>query len=173
MINADIKWTKENVWNFVKYNTFMKTKAQKIVLISYFVCFLVILTAGILSFCITQELTMLLISGAALILLVAYLFIFVFMMKNMAKKILAANQDDTQSSVQLDEEQIVVYNSGTPVGKIDWEKIGEIDVTKSAAYVMTKENALMLLEYSFITEGTKDELVELLVKKNAELSKKA
>lgn len=173
MIEANINWTKENVWNFIKYNAFTKSKSQKVILITYIVCFFAVIVAGIVAFFIMQEALMLAVGGVAALMMAAYMVIFVLMMKNAAKKILKSNEDDSSSSVQLEDERIIVFNDGTPVGQVSWENVGEINLSDTAAYVITKKNALMLIEYKSLTSGTESELREFLEKKNAELSKKA
>lgn len=172
MVDFNVEWNKENVWDFVKFNTLYRGRKQRFLIYSYAVCFIVVLAAGIVAFAVTKEMMLLFIALAALLIFAAYFFVFMGMMKSFAKKILAENASD-KTTVSVTDLDIVVYDNGTPVGKVDWSSITQISVNKNAVYLITKENALLLLEYSSITSGTREEFDRIIEEKNAELSKKA
>lgn len=175
MIELKVKWDNKNVWEFVKYNSMNKIKGFKIFFIVFLVCFILLASACIAAYIIFQEIMMLLSAVLLFVIVGVYLLIFIGMLKKYAKQILKANDDKETNSVTITDDFIIVSQNDIPIGKMQWESVVSIDRNdkKDSAYIMTDKNALLLIEYNNITEGTKEELLQLLERKNGELSKKA
>lgn len=172
MVDFKVDWNKRNVWDFVKYSTLFRTKMQRIMFITYFVCCAVVLVMGIVAYIATKELYMLIIALAVLVIFLIYSGAVFLMMKSFAKKILKENEGG-ETTVSITDLDIMVYEKGEFIGKVDWSSVSQISVVKDAVYIITKENALLLLEYSNIIHGERAEFDRIIGEKNAELSKKA
>lgn len=166
MIIANMNWTKENVWEFVKHHTLHKSKLQKILFAAYIICALLLLVFGITAFVITAEIMVLLFSLGALLVMCAYVVFFYFMMKSMAKKLLEANSENENLEICFNDEVIFVRKNNEPMGIIPWDNITDINIGASAAYITSKENALILIEFKCITTGKKEDFLKLLEVKN-------
>lgn len=175
MTEIKVKWTKENVWEFVKFNSLRRNKTVKVTFIALTCCFGLILGVCLTSFFALNNFTMLIAAIVLTVLVAGYVFMFYRMLKGYAKKIYAANSNDEDTTVRITDELILVLKNNVPVGKLSWQNLSAIyfNDEKDAAYIMTKESALLLVEYTNIIEGTKEELKKLLEAKDAELSKKA
>lgn len=174
MTEIDVKWTKENVWEFVKFNSFRRSRGVTLTFIAFICCYGLLLGLCLAGFFVIQNYFMLICAIVLTLFVAGYALVFYRMLKKYAAKLLEANSDEEARTVRFDEEQILVLKSGEPIGKLSWSNIGNIyfNDEKGAAYIMTKENALLLIEYANIREGSKEELKKLLEGKNAELSKK-
>lgn len=175
MTEISVKWTKENIWEFVKFNSFRRNKTVKVTFIALTCCFGLILGVCLASFFAMDNFTMLIAAIVLTVLVAGYVFAFYRMLKGYAKKIYAANSNEENTTVRFSDELILVLKNDVPIGKLSWQNLSAIyfNDEKNAAYIMTKESALLLIEYTNITEGTKEELKTLLEAKDAELSKKA
>lgn len=173
MVEIKVEWTEKNVKEFVKYTMFTKGKAQKILTIAYAVCFLLVFIFGVIAYFVLSSPMFLIASGAALLLLAAYFLFMELTASKLAKSLYNANKDSDMNIVQLSAEDIIVCRDHTPVGRIPWATIAQIDQHKNAVYLTSSENALLLLEKERITGGTAEELEEIIKVKNAELSKTA
>lgn len=175
MTEINVEWNEENVRAFVEYSTFSKTKGVKIIFAVFAVCY-ALLTAGCLTAFFMLGESLMLVAAIVLTAIVAgYGVMLLFLLKKYTKQILSANGGDETNTVTLTDELIIVSRNDVPVGKLEWSGVDSVSFNdkRGAAYIMTKTNALLLLEYKNITGGTKEELKTLLEKKNAELSKKA
>ena len=175
MTEISVKWTKENIWEFVKFNSFRRNKTVKVTFIALTCCFGLILGVCLASFFAMDNFTMLIAAIVLTVLVAGYVFAFYRMLMGYAKKIYAANSNEENTTVRFSDELILVLKNDVPIGKLSWQNLSAIyfNDEKNAAYIMTKESALLLIEYTNITEGTKEELKTLLEAKDAELSKKA
>ena len=175
MTEINVRWTMENIWEFVKFNSFRKNRTIKITFVLLICCYGLILGLCLASFIVLNNLAMLVVAAALTLLVAGYAFVFYRMLKKYAKRFYEANGDDENTNVRFSDELILVLKNGEPIGQLSWSAVGGIyfNDEKGAAYIMTRENALGLAEYSQIVSGTKEELKKLLEAKDAELSKKA
>lgn len=162
MIELTMDWTKENVWDFVVYNSFIKNSKSKLLITAYVVCLVLIVAAGITAFAIMQDLFVLLMTGIVLLMLIAFWFVFFLTLRTYSKQILEANKSEKASVCRLDDDCISILRDGKIVGFLKWDMIDTADFGKNAAYLMTKESALLIAEYGKITSGTKEELFEMV-----------
>lgn len=175
MTEIIVKWTKENIWEFVKFNSFRRNKTIKVTFIALTCCFGLILGICLASFFALGNFAMLIAAIVLTVLVAGYVLVFYRMLKGYAKKIYAANSNEEDTTVRFSDELILVLKNNVPIGKLSWQNLSAIyfNDEKNAVYIMTKENALLLIEYCNIIEGSKEELKSLLEAKDAELSKKA
>lgn len=178
MIRADMVWTKENVWRFMGHYSFQRTGRQRALLVVYFACMAVILAVGAIAWAVTGIFTMFIMVIIGVAMLLVYGAIFLVIMQNMANKVLKANAENGEIEVVLTAQYILLCRDGAPVGEVDWGKITELHAAKGFAYLLSEENAMILIDYRYIKEGTTGELEALFGEKNeaikqAKLAKKA
>lgn len=171
MIITKMVWTKENVREFVTYYTLYKSKTQRILLISYLICAAFICIFGLTVFFILKETIILFVSLGAFVIMAGYIIFFYMMMRSMAKKLITANAENNDLEVCFNEDVIFIRKDNEPFGAIYWDNINEIYTAKNTAYLMSKENALILVEYNRIIAGSKEEFIKLLESKNEQLTK--
>lgn len=177
MITAKIEWTEENIWDYIKYITFQKGKRNKILIISYAICILLVLTMGITSAIVTGQGLIFAVTGVAVLVLAGYGGFFVYTLKKYAKTIMEVNKDVTFDRIEFEDGGIYVFSGDKENGIIDWEKIQSADYSDKTAYLMTVGNSLLIIEENKIEIGTIEQLKALvdskLVKKDDKLSEKA
>ncbi len=171
MIQAEIKWTRENLWEFVKYTALKRSKMITAFFIAFLLCFI-----SISAVCFTMYFTIgsiYALAAAVLLLImgVGYLVLLRFILKRSAAKLLESGGEDTIACFSKDC-ILVLDKEGTPTGKLSWDNVDKIyfNDKAGAAYIMTKENAMLLTEYSNIKSGSESELKKLLREKDGELS---
>jgi hypothetical protein len=168
MVLINLSYTKENLWAFIKYNTLSSTPFRRAVKYLYFAVLAVMLIFGI-----AMAIVMGNILYAVLMFCMAAVFFGVgaFMVRtlksaanNMQKEL--AEQSGLQAALNAD---IILIRNGTQaIGYVTWDSIANISITPDFAYLTTKEDALLLLEYRQIVSGGggKDELTALLKEKS-------
>lgn len=175
MVEIKTEWTKENIDNFVKYSVLGKSPYQKITFIVLIAFFALLFIFCLTLFIISHEFMMLI--GSIVLAATAGIFtlIFVLMLKQYAKRLMTLNADSKINAAMIDNEKIVIIENDNPIGKIIWENISEIEQDKkhNAAYIITKESAMMILEYENIIFGSTDELEHIFGEVDGKLSKKA
>jgi hypothetical protein len=168
MVLVNLSYTKENLWGFIKYNTLSSTPFRRTVKYMYFAVLAVMLIFGV-----TMAIVMGNILYAVLMFCMGAVFFGVgaFMIRtlksaanNMQKEL--AEQSGMQAA--LNSEIILIRSGSQAIGYVTWDSIATISITPDFAYLTTKEDALLLLEYKQIVNGVgdKNELIALLKDKS-------
>ena len=173
MITAQVKMTKENTWDFIKFYMLLKTGRHKMMLAVYICTALVMAAAGVITCIVTGEPVILVITAAAILILAAYAGFFMILMKNTAKNLFKATEKNDAFSVSLDENMIFIGDSEKPVMVYDWGQAEEIYEAPKAVYILIKDGALIIIEYSAITEDSKKELLRLVKDNGGKSAKRA
>ena len=175
MVDIKTQWNEQNIKEYVRYTVFTRSKAAKIALIAFAVCWVLIL-----SFCLTAFFAFgydfaLVFALMIVVLAVVYTLFFVFTIKNAAKNILKANAESELNRVMISNDDIIGFNNEEPIGTINWNKMADIyfDDKAQTAYLSTEGNAVLILECKNILSGTAEELKDIIGTKRNELSKKA
>ncbi len=169
MIIANMSWTKESVRDFTLFYSLNKSKSQKVMLISYFICMAVLLIIGLVTFIITKVTYVLIVIFVALAIMLLYGVFLYMLMRSMAKKLLEANGENDGLELYIAEEGIMISKEAKPIGMIEWDKLEEGSLTPTATYITTKENSLLIVEDKDIKFGDKAGLIKLLKEKNVKL----
>lgn len=170
MIQTQLEYNKENIWEFVKHTFLRKRKANKwmfFLLIGILLCICLI---SIIGSVLTDQFLLLLFPVVILIMGGMYFLFFVLMLKGMAKKLLESSEMQEPVTVMLKNDTILLMKNEIPMGLLDWKKLQEISIGTKAGYLITEKGALLIFEYTKLTHGTPEELRTLLTEKQHELA---
>lgn len=161
MIQADVTWNKKSIRNYVLYTMFLRTKGRKAMTISLIACTAVILLAGIISYIIIQMPAVLIMTSIAIGCILMYAVILLTVVGSYVSKAVKSD-DNAQNIAYIDGSGISLYRNTDYVGKVGWDKLKDSILTKNACYLTLESDALFIVEYSTISQGTKEELIELV-----------
>lgn len=136
MIESVLKYTSENVGEFVKYTIFRKNKSSGI----YMICYLA---------------AMVLFAVAGVVLAVA------FALKKYTNEIFGINSKNEYDAIEITAGSIVLKNGGAAKAIADWTAVASVDFYKSSAYIVTHDGYLFIINESDIKEGSLDELRQI------------
>ncbi len=160
---------KENVTDYIKTTMFGSNFAHKFLIAALLTCLLAVAAAGIVM-CITMNRPeMLFLTGAAIILTVAYPLFLHFLIKNLTKKLTTENPDEKGVTIAVSETEILLIRNNQPCGRISWEDITDITEGKTGFFLTEKEGAAIILGKDSVCSGTYDEAVQILRMKKAAL----
>lgn len=140
MIESVLKYTSENVGEFVKYTIFRKNKSSGI----YMICYLA---------------AMVLFAVAGVVLAVA------FALKKYTNEIFGINSKNEYDAIEITAGSIVLKNGGAAKAIADWTAVASVDFYKSSAYIVTHDGYLFIINESDIKEGSLDELRQITEEK--------
>ena len=175
MIKIKLDWNKENVGEFVRYSTAPKSKSHVFLTVAFYVVIAIIIALCIVMYAMTGEWLAIVGAGVSVIVAIVYNVGFRMVKKNLTNNILDLNLKTGFESVEVDYEKIVIHDSLGPLGKISWSNVTKIEKNNEcgAVYITTCDNAMILIEYKNITEGTREELDGIFEGMNEKLSKDA
>lgn len=175
MVRIKLEWNKENFGEFVRFSTAPKTKAQAFLPIAFYAVIAVIIALCVVMFAMTGEWLAIAGAGVSVIVAVVYNVSFRMVKKNLVNNLLDMNVKTGFESVEIDGEKIIIFDKEGPLGKITWANVTKIERNSEcgAVYITTCENAMLLIEYKNITEGTREELDGIFEGMNGKLSKEA
>ena len=148
MIDSELKYTSENVSEFVKYNIFGKNKASKVYVICYLVAMGLIAAVGVVLAVVTQ----------------LWWFIFATVICGLlivATVLIDINSKNGYDAIEITASGIVLKNGGAAKAIADWTAVASVDFNKSSAYIVTHDGYLFIINENDIKEGTLDELRQI------------
>ncbi|MDE6724472.1 MAG: hypothetical protein K2J79_02605 [Ruminiclostridium sp.] len=175
MVEINTKWTEKNLKEYTKFVTFSKGKFSKLVLVGLVVLYLVVVT-GCLALFFVMELTFALVMAILFTCFMAACGVFyAITLRDFVKSTLKSSENEDFNSVLINSEHIFICKDQQPIGELEWDKITKIYLNEKvgAVYLCTEENAVLILEFKNITQGTEQELRETVKEKYDKLSKKA
>ena len=175
MVEINTKWTEENLKEYTKFVTFSKGKFSKLVLVGLVVLYLVVV-AGCLALFLVMKLTFALVMAILFTLfMIACGVFYAITLKDFVKATLKSGENEEFNSVLIGSDHIFICKDQQPIGELEWDKITKIYLNEKAGavYLCTEENAVLILEFKNITNGTEQELREIVKEKYDKLSKKA
>lgn len=161
MIESVLKYTSENVGEFVKYNIFGKSKASKVYVICYLVAMVLIGTVGIVLAIVTQMWWFIFATVICTLLIVATGLVLSVTLKKYTKEIFDINSKNGYDAIEITASSIVLKNSGAAKAVAKWTAVASVDFNKSNAYIVTHDGYLFIINESDIKEGSLDELRQI------------
>lgn len=161
MIESVLKYTSENVGEFVKYNIFGKSKASKVYVICYLVAMALIGTVGIVLAIVTQMWWFIFATVICTLLIVATGLVLSVTLKKYTKEIFDINSKNGYDAIEITASSIVLKNSGAAKAVAEWTAVASVDFYKSSAYIVTHDGYLFIINESDIKEGSLDELRQI------------
>ena len=161
MIESVLKYTSENVGEFVKYNIFGKSKASKVYVICYLVAMALIGAVGIVLAIVTQMWWFIFATVICTLLIVASGLVLSVTLKKYTKEIFDINSKNGYDAIEITASSIVLKNSGAAKAIADWTAVASVDFYKSSAYIVTHDGYLFIINESDIKEGSLDELRQI------------
>lgn len=161
MIESVLKYTSENVGEFVKYNIFGKSKASKVYVICYLVAMALIGAVGIVLAIVTQMWWFIFATVICTLLIVATGLVLSVTLKKYTKEIFDINSKNGYDTIEITASSIVLKNSGAAKAVAEWTAVASVDFYKSRAYIVTHDGYLFIINESDIKEGSLDELRQI------------
>lgn len=161
MIESVLKYTSENVGEFVKYNIFGKSKASKVYVICYLVAMALIGAVGIVLAIVTQMWWFIFATVICTLLIVATGLVLSVTLKKYTKEIFDINSKNGYDAIEITVSSIVLKNSGVAKAVAEWTAVASVDFNKSSAYIVTHDGYLFIINESDIKEGSLDELRQI------------
>ena len=161
MIESVLKYTSENVGEFVKYNIFGKSKASKVYVICYLVAMAIIGAVGIVLAIVTQMWWFIFATVICTLLIVATGLVLSATLKKYTKEIFDINSKNGYDAIEITASSIVLKNSGAAKAVAEWTAVASVDFNKSSAYIVTHDGYLFIINESDIKEGSLDELRQI------------
>lgn len=161
MIESVLKYTSENVGEFVKYNIFGKSKASKVYVICYLVAMALIGAVGIVLAIVTQMWWFIFATVICTLLIVATGLVLSVTLKKYTKEIFDINSKNGYDAIEITASSIVLKNSGAAKAVAEWAAVASVDFNKSSAYIVTHDGYLFIINESDIKEGSLDELRQI------------
>ena len=165
MIESVLKYTSENVGEFVKYNIFGKSKASKVYVICYLVAMALIGAVGIVLAIVTQMWWFIFATVICTLLIVATGLVLSVTLKKYTKEIFDINSKNGYDAIEIMASSIVLKNGGAAKAIADWTSVASVDFYKSSAYIVTHDGYLFIINESDIKEGSLDELRQIAEEK--------
>ena len=159
MIESELKYTQENVGEFVKYTIFRKNKSSGIYMICYLAAMVLIAVAGVVLAVVTQMWMFLLAVVVCLLLAVA------FALKKYTNEIFGINSKNEYDAIEITAGSIVLKNGGAAKAIADWTAVASVDFYKSSAYIVTHDGYLFIVDENTVREGSLDELRQIAEEK--------
>lgn len=161
MIESVLKYTSENVGEFVKYNIFGKSKASKVYVICYLVAMALIGAVGIVLAIVTQMWWFIFATVICTLLIVATGLVLSVTLKKYTKEIFDINSKNGYDTIEITASSIVLKNSVAAKAVAEWTAVASVDFYKSSAYIVTHDGYLFIINESDIKEGSLDELRQI------------
>lgn len=161
MIESVLKYTSENVGEFVKYNIFGKSKASKVYVICYLVAMALIGAVGIVLAIVTQMWWFIFATVICTLLIVATGLVLSVTLKKYTKEIFDINSKNGYDAIEITASSIVLKNSGAAKAVAEWTAVASVDFNKANAYIVTHDGYLFIINESDIKEGSLDELRQI------------
>lgn len=161
MIESELKYTKENVSEFVKYTIFRKNKSSGIYMICYLAAMVIFAVAGVVLAAVTQMWMFLLAVVVCLLLIAAAMLAVAFALKKYTNEIFGINSKNGYDAIEITASSIVLKNSGAAKAVAEWTAVASVDFNKSNAYIVTHDGYLFIINESDIKEGSLDELRQI------------
>jgi len=165
MIESELKYTRENVGEFVKYNIFGKSKASKVYVICYLVAMALIGAVGIVLAIVTQMWWFIFATVICTLLIVATGLVLSVTLKKYTKEIFDINSKNGYDAIEITASSIVLKNSGAAKAIADWTAVASVDFYKSSAYIVTHDGYLFIVDENTVREGSLDELRQIAEEK--------
>ena len=160
MIESELKYTKENVSEFVKYTIFRKNKSSGIYMICYLAAMVLIAVAGVVLAAVTQMWMFLL-----AVLIAAAMLAVAFALKKYTNEIFGINSKNKYDAIEITAGSIVLKNGGAAKAIADWTAVASVDFYKSSAYIVTHDGYLFIIDENTVREGSLDELRQIAEEK--------
>lgn len=161
MIESVLKYTSENVGEFVKYNIFGKNKASKVYVICYLVAMALIAVIGVVLAIVTQMWWFIFATVICALLIIATGLVLSATLKKYTKEIFEINSKNGYDAIEITASSIVLKNSGSAKAIAEWTAVASVDFNKSSAYIVTHDGYLFIINENDIREGSLDELRQI------------
>ena len=175
MVKINLDWNKENLGEFVRFSTALKTKSQVFLMVAFYAVIVLIIILCAIMFALTGEIFAVISACVSVVVALVYNIGFRVVRKNLVNNLLEMNLKAGFVYAEIDTEEIILSDSEGPVGKISWSTVAKIEknTDAGAVYITTEENAMLLFEYKNIIEGTKEALDGIFEGINGKLPKEA
>lgn len=161
MIESELKYTSENVGEFVKYNIFGKNKSSRIYVICYVIAMALIAVVGIVLAIVTEMWWFIFASIICFLLIVGTGIILSATLKKYTKEIFDINSKNGYDAIEITASSIVLKNNGAAKAIAEWNAVASVDFNNSSVYIVTHDGYLFIINEKDIKEGSLDELRQI------------
>ena len=165
MIESELKYTKENVSEFVKYTIFRKNKSSGIYMICYLAAMVIFAVAGVVLAAVTQMWMFLLAVVVCLLLIAAAMLAVAFALKKYTNAPSRINSKHRNDPIEITARCILLKHSGAATDLGYWTAVASVDFYKSSAYIVTHDGYLFIIDENTVREGSLDELRQIAEEK--------
>lgn len=160
---------KENVSDYIKTTMFGNNWAHKLLIAALLTCLLAVAVSGVVMFVTMNRPAMLILTGVAIVLGVAYPLFLHFFIKSLTAKLTKENPDEEGVTVGVSESEILLIRNSSCIGKLEWADITDITEGKTGFFLTEKEGSLLILGKDSVHSGTFDEAAQIINAKKAAL----
>lgn len=174
MTEFRLKWSDKCIKEYVKKQLFGSKGVLAAIIVMYSLCFLIMPVIGIINYFVMNEFVLLEIGIITFVMGILLIGIFIASVEIISRRTSRALKANTDLNCAVSDSNILIIKNNTPHTVIDWSSVQEIMEGKSAYYVSTKENVLLILEKDAVESGVISEADEILrikseaIKKNAQ-----
>lgn len=162
MTEFKLNWSVESIGEYVDVTLKGKNKLQALPVILFAVCVVLMVVAGIVLYFVTSNITCLLLSACGVIFGVGVIILLNSLKKSLTKKVTEAYKDQTDLIAAISDKDIIFIRNGLPCGVTPWEKVSDISFGKTAFFLTTRDNVLIILEKNAVVSGVISETEEVL-----------
>lgn len=162
MTEFKLNWSEESIGEYVNITLKGKNKLQSLPVILFAVCVAIMVVAGIVLYFVTSNITCLLLSACGVIFGVGVVILLNSLKKSLTKKVTEAYKDQTDLIAAISDKDIIFIRNGLPCGVTPWEKVADISFGKTAFFLTTHDNVLIILERNAVVSGVISETEEVL-----------
>ena len=120
---------------------------------------------GIVGYAMTQNVSMLIVTGCAVVFDIIAAIVIAVIMKKSAAKLHAAYAAQHDLVCAVSESGITVVRDNAAAAVIGWDKIEDINNGRTAFFLKTKDNVLLILEKDAVLSGELRETEEIIAVK--------
>lgn len=162
MTEFKLNWSEESIGEYVDVTLKGKGRLQALPAILFAICVVLMVAAGIVLYFITTNITCLLLSACGVIFGVGVIILLKSLKKSLTKKVTEAYKDQTDLIAAISEKDIIFIRNGLPCGVTSWDKVADIGFGKTAFFLTTHDNVLIILEKNAVVSGVISEAEEVL-----------
>ncbi len=162
MTEFKLNWSEESIGEYVNLTLKGKTRLQSLPIILFLICVLLMIAAGIVLYFVTSNIVCLLLSACGVLFGAGVIILLKALKKSLTKKVIEAYKDQTDLIAAISDKDIIFIRNGLPCGVTPWEKVADISFGKTAFFLTTHDNVLIILEKGALVSGVISETEEVL-----------
>lgn len=162
MTDFEMRCSEKSVREYVRILMFGGTLGQALPMILLTALLTAMPVLGIIGYVMTQSTAMLILTGCSLLFDIAAIIVVSIIMKKCSAKLHEAYASQSGLVCAVAESGITVVHDNHPTSVISWDSVEEINVGKTAYFLKTKDNVLLILEKDAVLSGDVRETEEII-----------